>query len=116
MYIATPSYHRPLSWVRKNSKNLRRGQRRKLWENPRKGIPLPRMDQCSIDVRSTERNNMTDITVYGYENIRTETRSVLFKRRDQEPDTGPDQDSRPVFCWVGKVKLIMTDPDIPGSR
>ena len=40
----------------------------------------------AIDVTSTEHNNITIIILYGHQNIRTDSRSKLLKRRVQEPD------------------------------
>ena len=45
------------------------------------------------------------ITVYGYENMRTESRSLLLKSRAQEPGSDPGQDSMPLCLLVGSSAL-----------
>ena len=64
----------------------------------------------AINVSSTEHNNMTVITVYGHQNIRAKSKSMLLKSRVQEPDGYPGQDSRPLCLLLGRVGEVVNDP------
>lgn len=79
----------------------RREKTRNLRENHRGWIPLPRMGRCAINVISEEYIQFTVITVYGHQNINTESRSMLVKSIVQEQDTGQGHDSRPLWLSLG---------------
>lgn len=52
------------------------------------------MGRNATHVTSTEHNNVIGITVYGYQNMRIESRGMLSKRKVQESDSNPSQDSK----------------------
>ena len=85
--------------VRKNSKNSGEEKRINLRKKQRGGIPDPRTGRLAIDIMSTEHNNMTVITLYGHQNIRTESRGMLLKSKVQEPDGDQGQYSR-LLCLL----------------
>ena len=68
------------------------------------------MGRVTIDIRSTEYNNMAAITVSGYQNLRTEFRSMLLKCRVQEPDGNPGQDSGSLCVLLGRIGEVDHDP------